>query len=194
MWITNNVAARTIIWLTAVTVPVQSLPAASCGCRGGKGSWQEVEQSKGCCCATSSSAAQHSCCQERSSGPCRCTGAKVCRCGDTSPCRQKTQSCCAGRSEARTSSCCSSRATVGKPVCLCGTNCRCSMNKEPVEPAAPLPVENASVEKVANDSVSTVSLASVCQRPAARRTHDASSVTDALAVLDYCTTLCRFTI
>lgn len=194
MWIINNIAARTLIWLAVVTTAVQGLPAASCGCASGKSCCQKDEQSKGCCSGTSSATKQHSCCQQQSSGPCRCTGAKICRCGDASPCREKAQSCCAGRAATKTSTCCSSCDTAGKPVCQCGTNCQCSVNKEPVEPATPPPVESNSTEKVASDSVSTVSLATAYQAPSARRTRDASHLTDALAALDRCATLCRFTL
>lgn len=192
MWITNNIAARTLIWLAVVTTAVQGLPAASCGCASGKSCCQKDEQSQNCCSAPSDAATQHSCCQQRSSGPCRRTGAKICRCKDTSPCRAKARTCCGGKTATKT--CCSSCDTAGKPVCQCGTNCRCSVNNEPVEPATPLPVENNSAEKVASDSVSTVSLATVYQAPSAPRTRDASHLTDALAALDRCATLCRFTL
>lgn len=191
MWITRGITARTLIWLAAMTVPVQGLPAASCGCATSDQSrCQTVEQSKRCC-ATTAVTTKHSCCQEQIAGPCRCTGAKVCRCGDKNPCRERAHACCTER--ATTHSCCSSCDTAGESACPCGINCQCGQSKEPSKPAAP-PVENNTAEKVASDSVSTVSLATVVQPPIARRTLDSSAMTDALAALDRCATLCRFTL
>ena len=184
MSMTRNITTRTLIWLTAILVPVQGLPAAACGCASGKRCDQKVEQSSNCCGASSSdAAATHNCCQSQSTGACRCTGAKVCRCGENSDCKS-AESCCG------TDACCSNE---GGSACSCGTNCQCGSNHMPEKPVAP-PVENNTAEKVASDSVLTVSLSTVYEPPAARRTPQTSVETDVLAALDRCAALCRFTL
>ena len=93
MWTTRHVAARTLLWLAAMTVPLQGLAATSCGC-GGVGGNAESPQGccsvddanhKTCCCAQKRSAT-HSCCQpadnQQSSG---CTCDVNCSCRNQSP-------------------------------------------------------------------------------------------------------------
>ncbi len=92
MWITKNTTVRSLIWLAAITVPVQGLPAASCGCTGGKTCCKK-EQFKGCCClaakdregryccAKQQPAATHSCCSKAGSGQ-----DLACKCGFNCPC------------------------------------------------------------------------------------------------------------
>lgn len=94
---TRHTAARTLIWLAALAIPVQGLPASSCGCTGGKACCREVGQRPGCCCAAErvrearcccarrETEAGQSCCGKAQSGPdsgCRC--GTHCRCGKTS--------------------------------------------------------------------------------------------------------------
>ncbi|MCH7688107.1 MAG: hypothetical protein IH899_15740 [Planctomycetes bacterium] len=60
-------------------------------------------------------------------------------------------------------------------------------------PSTP-PVENNTTEKVANDLVSATTAATVDQPQIAQRHVDASSASDALAAMDRCASLCRFTL
>lgn len=86
MWITRNFTARTLIWLAAIAVPVQSLPAATCGCEsnqsccGNKQSKtccclaERVQQGR-CCCTTGRGDTAHSCCSKANAeqdSPCKC--------------------------------------------------------------------------------------------------------------------------
>lgn len=171
MWITNNIAARTLIWLAAITIPVQGLPAAPCGCIGGK-----------------------SCCQRQVAGSCGCTGAKVCRCGETGPRRTPAKSCCVARLEKETCRSTSGSTSSKGCACQCGTNCQCGSSKEPREPATPPVEHNNPTEKVVSDSLAVVSVATVYQSRFTRRSPDASVELDARAALDRCAALCRFTL
>lgn len=93
----QRIAARALIWLTAISVPAQSLPAASCGCarenaaccRASKSPQcccaAEKVRERRCCCARQAVASQRSCCCEASSG-----AASLCQCGAHCQCR-KTQ-------------------------------------------------------------------------------------------------------
>ncbi len=197
MWITKRIAARTLIWLAAVTVPVQGLPAAACGCTSGRSCCQKDEKSGSCCCAAKSHASgkpQHSCCQQRSADRCRCTGAKVGRCGESSPCRKQSRSCCAERVATGTRCAANNSDTFGVLACKCGVNCQCGTSKEPREPVAP-PVENNNpTEKMASDSGSIARDATAHAPQITQRHADACVEADALTALDRCASLCRFTL
>ena len=193
MWITQHIAARTFVWLAAVTIPVQGLPSVACGCTSGITSAVEVEQSKGCCCADSSSVAgttPASCCSQQTAGPCRCTGARICRCGEASPCQQQSSTCCSG-SKASNSCCSRGDSTTG---CSCGDNCQCGKSNTPTKPAAP-PVENSSPERNLVDSAAGTFSDTVYLPSTTRQHTDLCAGADAaLSALDRCVTLCRFTI
>lgn len=170
MWITKSIAARTLIWLAAITVPAQSLPAASCGCVG-----------------------DASCCEQRSTGQCRCTGAKICRCGDASPCRKLANSCCGGRVAKAT--CCSTDNSVAfsEHTCNCGEDCQCGTSQEP-KPATP-PIENNNpTEQVTVDATSVAFDVTVYFPQITKRHADACIGAVALAALNRCVSLCRFTL
>ena len=157
MWITQHIAARTFVWLAALTIPVQGMPSVACGCTSGMQCSVEVEQSQGCCCASSPSGTDTtpaSCCSQQTVGPCRCTGAKVCRCGEASPCHQQNRTCCSGK-KASNSCCSGDNSTNG---CSCGDNCQCGQNNTPAEPAVP-PVDNSSPERILVDSAAASSAA-----------------------------------
>ena len=176
-------------------MPVQVLPAAACGCTSGKSCCEPDEQSKDCQCAASregSAEARHSCCQQRAPGPCRCTGEKVGRCGESSRCRKQPKSCCAGRVAKGTCCAANDSVTFGASACKCGVNCQCNTSKEP-KPDTP-PVENNSSRKVAGESNSTVSVGTVYQPQTTWRHNVAFVEADALAALDRCVSLCRFTL
>ena len=95
MSMTRNITARTLIWLTAILVPVQGLPAASCGCTGGKRCCEE-EQSQSCCCSAEkvwegtcccarlrAEASQSCCCKSHCGQESSCTCGINCQCGKT---------------------------------------------------------------------------------------------------------------
>lgn len=94
MWTTRNIIVRTLIWLAAITVPVQSLPAASCGCESGQSccnsdhseqcccSADKVREGR-CCCAQAKDKPSRSCCsQTKSHKEPRCTCGPGCKCGN----------------------------------------------------------------------------------------------------------------
>ena len=98
MWITRAITARTLIWLAAITVPVQGLPAASCGCNGGT-TCCNARQSQGCCCSAEKVREGRCCCarREAESGRSCCGKAKSshdsgCQCGVNCQCGKAKQS------------------------------------------------------------------------------------------------------
>lgn len=95
MWITRDIAARTLVWIAALAVPAQGLPGVSCGCAGGEKCCQQERTSQcccsakksrdgRCCCASRSSQTTHLCCSEaqdhQDSG---CTCGMTCQCNKT---------------------------------------------------------------------------------------------------------------
>lgn len=89
---------RIVIWLMAITIPVQSLPAASCGCSGWGINLQGNSEGQICCCALAKQQAGTCCClqqqakseptcchqsSEESGSPCQC--GENCRCGQSEP-------------------------------------------------------------------------------------------------------------
>ncbi|MCA9068227.1 MAG: hypothetical protein KDA84_04855 [Planctomycetaceae bacterium] len=89
--------ARLVIWLMAITMPVQNLPAASCGCSG-CGIQQAKTDGQTCCCELAEREAGTCCCSQRqakskptccsqgrnkSGSPCQC--GENCRCGQSEP-------------------------------------------------------------------------------------------------------------
>ncbi|WP_339736078.1 hypothetical protein [uncultured Gimesia sp.] len=183
MWITNTITARMLICLAGFSIPLQGLPVASCAC------CPQDSQSKGTdCCGTldptdqvlSVQAATNACC---------CTGASICHCNDGCSVRKKQETC--NTTQKAEESCCISSEMFNDPACQCGPNCHCGERKEPVTPIAPSPVESNSLEKLVDNSISTESLSADYQSQDLRRAHDAPS---ALAALDLCVSLCRFTL
>lgn len=98
MWIARDITARTLIWLAAISVPMQALPAPRCACIGAKSFCQE-ERSQGCCCSAEKvhegrcccagrqGAPAHSCCGKARSGP-----NLACKCGFNCQCPKTKQS------------------------------------------------------------------------------------------------------
>lgn len=199
MWITQHIAARAFVWLAAMAIPLQGVPSVSCGCTSDTSCCKEVQQSRGCCGAGGCSASETvaaGCCSEQTLSPCRCTGAKICRCGETSSCHQESSSdqnssCCSGKNAGN--SCCSS-GDSGCTTCSCGDSCQCgkSQNNAPAAPAAP-PVENNSPERVLADSAAA-SCETAYLNSATRRHFNVRTELDALSAHDRCVSLCRFTI
>ncbi|QEG35813.1 hypothetical protein Pr1d_31190 [Bythopirellula goksoeyrii] len=183
MCITQHIAARILIWLAAIAIPMQGVPTVACECSKVSHSPTKIESSEGCCCTDS----------QAESGRCPCTGAKVCHCGEDSSCKQQSRTCCSVSPERH--SCCSGGTCpcCADGNCSCGANCQCGKNNAPTEPVCP-PVENNSPERIIADATVLASLATIYQ-PCP--THQSLSVTvgsESLTSLDRCITLCRFTI
>lgn len=183
MYITHHIAARTLIWLAAIAIPMQGVPTVACNCSRVTHSPKEIEPSQGCC----SSASQQGLCR------CPCTGATVCHCGEDSSCKQQTHSCCSESPEKK--SCCSGGTCpcCAEGNCSCGANCQCGKSSAPTEPVCP-PVENNSPERIIADSTALVSLATIYQPCPTRHYLSVSADSALLTSLDRCITLCRFTI
>lgn len=167
MWNLRNITARTLIWLAAIALPVQTLPAASCGCSGSTTSCNKAEGTSGCCCSQEKVRQGRCCCSRKLAA--------------------SRGSCCSGNRQVTTTGYCCSQGESG---CTCGVTCRCGTTKQPT-PAAP-PVENNSSDSLAYVSHSASPAATADQPKATRRQDDSSSVSDALAALDRCVSLCRF--
>jgi len=156
MWTTHNIAARTLIWLAVIAVPVQSLQASTCECSNGERCCRE-EQKVGVC-SLSFKAHGHSCCGH-------------------------------GDMTTVTKSCCSKLRNGHDSPCNCGVNCQCGKSR-PSKPIAPA-VEISASEIAVNDTLSTESI----RRPQDARVHCVTSAAgDALADLNVCISLCRFTL
>lgn len=195
MWTTRNIAARTLIWLAALAIPVQAFPGASCGCVSGL----ERSNQADCRCSeerdaestSSPSQASHpTCCSKKSSGPCRCTGAAVCRCGQDSTCRG-TSSCCS-KSDSKHGRCCSEK---GDGACQCGPFCTCNVGgSQELPPAEPLSPDQSSSEQLTASLSADTATGDIVPLPPVRPA--ASSPSDLIAAtsLDRCIALSRFTL
>lgn len=85
------IAARLVIWLIAITMPVQGLPAADCGCSGvcietesktdrpTDGCALAKREAGDCCCSKQHPVAKPTCCRENLDSQCQC--GEDCRCG-----------------------------------------------------------------------------------------------------------------
>jgi len=96
---TKHIAARTLIWLAAIAIPVQGLPTASCACTGSNACCRENEQRQGCCCSAEKVRGGRCCCarREAESGHSCCSKAKSshdsgCKCGINCQCGKAKQS------------------------------------------------------------------------------------------------------
>jgi hypothetical protein len=91
-----QLAAKALVWLAAVLVPLQSLPAAACCCASSSQQESGAEQRQGpsnpCCltagsCCDSTRAESHSCCKTTHQAPakCSCQTTGVCSCQPHNP-------------------------------------------------------------------------------------------------------------
>ena len=95
----RNIAVRSLIWLAALAVPVQGLPAANCGCASGKKCCQGYEQSAGCSCCKAKGQVAPCCCTAKRavvdrSERCHATSSldsPACNCGVDCQCGQDQQ-------------------------------------------------------------------------------------------------------
>jgi hypothetical protein len=174
MWITKHTAARTLIWLAAFAAPVQGLPPAACEC---------------------TKVAATNCCDRSpiSPGRCPCTGAEVCRCGESSLRHKTSHSRCSEQNAPRgCCHCCCTNDNAG--TCPCGAYCHCGKSDAPKAPATPPTESNNSFERIVADVTSAGSFADLSTPDATQQHLDVHSGTAALSVLDRCVVLCRFTI
>lgn len=95
---TRDVAASLVIWLTALTVPVQALPALSCGCTtSNKSCCANGEQATSSCCSATNAGKRTCCCTRKRATISCCRKAKlgakntVCKCGSACRCRQGSE-------------------------------------------------------------------------------------------------------
>ncbi len=182
MHMTRHTAARTLVWLATIAMPLQSLPTAACGCTTSGAQACEV----GGALAGSG---------ELSVGRCPCTGAEVCHCGELSPCRKSSShSCCSEKSASPSCchGCCCSRGNTG--TCPCGANCQCGNSDAPKAPPTPPTENNDSSERILADILSVGSFAGIYSPDATRQHLDIYPVAAALDALDRCVVLCRFTL
>ncbi len=200
MWITKSIIAHTLIWLVAFTIPMHNVATVSCGCKNAGECCQQDESSESCQRSEKHRgfSKTHACCQQPVIEPCRCTGASVCHCADTSPRKLDTGSRgteSRGTEAMASRSCCKSNkgGSYSAPACGCGANCQCGISKEP-SPAAPPVENNSSPQKVVATSsdIECVATKNVPQVP--RRPNRAAEDLNALAALDRCISLCRFTL
>ena len=82
MWITQHIAARVFVWLAAVTIPMQGLPAATCGCHSIVTCSHETKPIASCCASNLAASSKTSARREKAS--CHC-GAN-CQCGPNCQC------------------------------------------------------------------------------------------------------------
>lgn len=186
----NNITVRTLVWFAAITVPFQCPLANACDCINDTSCCQKNGSIRDCCRGANLDVTKHGCCQQRTTGSCHCTGARVCRCGVDSQDRERVQPHGAG--SVTKHGCCVPQIIASKPNCQCGASCRCKPSGVPTDPVVPPPVETISPENSTSELASTVRLPEGSQCKAARRTRDALVEADAVAALYRCATLCRF--
>ena len=124
------------------------------------------------------------------SGKTSCKAAGACCCSTEKV--REDRCCCARRQVGTALSCCGKAPSGHDSPCKCGFNCQCRKGKLP-EPGTP-PVTNNQTEKMADDSVSTVSVAKVHLSQTTPRRGAAFVDADVLTVRDRCASLCRFTL
>lgn len=180
MWITEHIAARTLIWLAALAIPVQGMSSPTCGCMNSTTSSVRTEGSPDSCCASGSSKSRH----------CPCTGAEVCHCGEASPCHKPAHACCSKRSA--TPSCCHCCCSKdSNETCPCGANCQCGKKDRSEVPATP-PVENHSPNRIVADAVTVGCYAEFNLAEATSQHLDVCVWASAISALQRCVILCRF--
>ena len=165
----NNIMARALIWLATLAIPAQGLQVRACGCDGVE-RCQASESSRGWCCGAGESS-KSCCCQ--------------------ADIRDGNSSCCAKSRVSKEHACCGS-CNSPSPSCQCGTNCQCGKVKAPT-PSTP-PNEKTAAEKVTFDTVSVDSSKTFHPSQGSRRETPSVSAFAAMAALDRCISLCRFTL
>ena len=159
-----HIKRRGLIWLTAALLPMQSLPAATCGCTSESASGAGCEKVE-----ASTSTGNGGCCR-----------------------RQRQRSCCDTKTTRQSSSCCSAKQSTASNRCGCGISCACSKSEQP-KPATP-PSQNRTSDKIAGESVLATSLATPIIPLPTQRHESATCNIGSFGSLDCCVSLCRFTL
>ncbi len=89
----KHIAARSLVWLAAIAIPVQGLPAASCGCTGSSARCPGKPPCQRCCCSEKK-VRDGQCCGTRPEAKpnhCGCSNQEssygsACKCGVTCQC------------------------------------------------------------------------------------------------------------
>ena len=178
-----NTTCRTFVWAVILMTPVQSLPAATCGCGTSNSCGEQEEQFNGCSCSVQLVRSGRCCCAKKRTAESRR------RCCKSRP---KGSCCRAGKLIGKNSTCCSSKNGEQRSSCDCGIDCQCGKSHQP-RPTAP-PVENNTAEKLASNSITIAPAGFVCTTQNTQRYRVASTARDAVGALDRCVSLCRFTI
>ena len=159
-----HITTRGLIWLTAALLPIQSLPAAACGCTSKSASGSGCEKVE-----ASKSTGTGSCCR-----------------------RQRQRSCCDAKATQQSSSCCSAKQNTASNNCECGISCSCSKSEES-KPATPLS-QNRTSDQITGESVLATSFATAIIPLATQPHESATCSIGSLGSLDRCVSLCRFTL
>lgn len=185
------VIARAMVWLAAVAMPLQGLPAAACSCIA----------SSDAVTATNKADEAPSCCNE-STRACLCTGASICHCGEESDCsRSNTIPCCSSVTDGHSLqrlSCCQTRSCFcgdesRAMSCSCGDNCRCGQSEPPAHPATP-PAEDCQSERVLVPSLMPAAIGNEAHILPRTFRFDSAALSASLPTIDRCVSLCRFTL
>ncbi|QDV73791.1 hypothetical protein Spa11_19900 [Botrimarina mediterranea] len=187
----HHIAARTLVWLAAIAMPLQGVQTSACGCTNS---------------STQASNATHSggparCCGKPTTGACPCTGAELCRCGKDSSCCQPKASCCStalpkcsGASCCHGRSCCSGGSEeTSNNGCSCGDNCQCGQSDSPSQPSTP-PAEDTPTERVLLALTMPSAPNGVALSLPERCRFDFLALAASLPAVDRCVSLCRFTL
>ena len=166
MCLASNLPTHALIWLTAILSSVQGLPvSASSGCGPGR---------SGCLCEQAN----------KKQPPAAVTSQNCCR-------PKKRTRCCASKIIQR-KSCCSTTKTNPKSTCSCNVSCACKQGQKQA-PALP-PSRNQQTKQIISQSASTLSVSIPIAPTCSSQDGIVSSLDDALASLDRCAFLCRFTL
>lgn len=165
----RHIFSRGLIWLTALSALLPSLPHA-CACT--KGDASAMRSTSG-----------ETCCRARANDGVKCR----CRC------------CCRGsrvnaqeRREVR-HSCCRKQHAAAEPCCSCGLNCQCAKTEQP--PATTPPFESeAPTQKVIDNALSFANSAVASQSGPLQHHRAAFDTTRGAKALDLCAILNRFTL
>lgn len=158
-----DAAKKMLIWAAAVAIPLQGMPAQSCGCS------DRSETVGADTCAHGAHEHGHSCCSTHG--------------GEHSCCsteHRQSGTCC----------CCCVKGHCDHQHCTCGINCPCRHGMQ-TPPATP-PVEQRSLDKVLCSGLAYNSAAVSLPSAKPQQLSVTLSSFDAATGMDRCISLCRF--
>ena len=164
-------AARGLIWLAILMLPVQTLPAAPCGCMATRGSSSE-ERERACSCSV----------EQQDQGRCCCSK------------RQSRRSCCCSGTTTSTAPESADESAAAHPRCECGADCQCGANCPCGQRDAPTP----TLPPTTAPSDEVVQVAQTCAAPTGtlllptRHVFDQPGAPCIVCALCRCVLLCRF--